>query len=98
VNTVFTDYGIRQFQPLNDRLLVRRLPEPTKSLIYTPDIAQENSKLAEVMAIGKKVYGLKVGDVVLLPGVAAKYPDWEKAPLMLVQQGDVGGILEMDES
>jgi len=98
MNQIVTEYGMRQFQPLNDRLLVRRLPEPTKTLIYTPDIAQENSKLAEVMALGKKCYGLKVGDVVLLPGVAAKYPDWELSDLMLVQQGDVGGILEMDES
>lgn len=98
MNHIVTDYGLRQFQPLNDRLLVRRLPEPTKSLIYTPDIAQENSKLAEVMALGRKCYGLKVGDVVLVPGAGGKYPDWESADLMLIQQADVGGILEMDES
>jgi len=43
--------------------------------------------------MGKKVYGVAIGDIVLLPGIASKYPDWEQSNLMLIQQADIGGII-----
>ena len=89
---------MRQFQPLNDRVLVKRLPWTPLSSIAIPEVAQEKSKLAEVVALGKLVHGLKIGDIVLLPGVAAKYPDWEQADFMLIQEADVGGIYHFDEA
>jgi chaperonin GroES len=81
-------------QPLHDRVLVRRLGTKVvkDGLIWIPDIAQENTKTGIVMAIGPKVRGVKPGDEVLLPGVAAKYPDWETTDLMLVEEADIGGI------
>lgn len=93
MNQIITDTGSVQFQPLHDRLLVRRIEEP-RGLLWSPDIAQENSKRAEVLAMGKKVYGVAIGDIVLLPGIASKYPDWEQSNLMLIQQADIGGILQ----
>jgi co-chaperonin GroES (HSP10) len=99
MNTLLTNYGSARFRPLNDRVLVKRInaPEPP-TLIYLPDIAKENSKFAEVMAIGTKVYGVNVGDIVLLPGVASKYPDWEHNDLMFVEVDDIGGIVEPDQA
>lgn len=93
MNQVVTNAGRVQFQPLHDRLLVRRIPEPPQ-LIYIPDIARENSKRAEVLAMGKKVRDVQIGDIVLLPGVASKYPDWEQSDLMLIQVADIGGIIQ----
>jgi len=81
-------------QPLHDRVLVGRLPaELVSKVLWIPDIAMQNSQRAKVLAMGKECYGFKVGDTVLLPGVVAKYPDWESCDLMLIQQADIGGIL-----
>ena len=81
-----------KLKPLNDRLLVKRLPEERKSILWIPDIAAKNSQTAEVVAVGPKVYGLKPGDKVMLPGIAAQIPDWEERDYIMVQVGDVGGI------
>lgn len=81
-------------RPLADRVLVKRLSTPPRDgVLWIPDIAQENSKHAQVIAMGPQVYGLSVGDEVLLPGIASKYPDWEQSDYMMVQQDDIGGII-----
>lgn len=97
MNSVVTNYGEAfLLQPLHDRVLVKRLPEPELSVrrfkIWIPDIARENTKFAEVLAVGEKVTGVKVGDKVLVPGIASKLPDWEDQEIMLIQEGDIGGI------
>jgi len=80
-------------KPLHDRLLVRRLGQPARSgLIWIPDIAVQNSQRAQVLAVGDKVRDVNPGDEVLLPGIAAKYPDWEGCDCMLIQVADIGGI------
>jgi co-chaperonin GroES (HSP10) len=83
-------------KPLFDRVLVRRVGPPAdrEGVIWIPDIAQDNTKTAIVMAVGPKVRGLKAGDEVLLPGVASKYPDWEKSDMMMVEEADIGGVFE----
>jgi len=81
-----------KIKPLNDRVLVKRLPETHKSIIFIPDVARENSKRAEVIAVGPKVNGVQPGDVVLVPGAASKYPDWEREDFMSIQVADIGGI------
>lgn len=79
-------------QPLHDRILVLRIQEePRSSLIWIPDIAQENTKRAKVLAVGNEVKGVNPGDIVLLPGIASKHPDWEQSDIMLVQEADIGG-------
>jgi len=81
-----------KIKPLNDRVLVRRIPEGMKSIIYIPDVARENSKRAEVIAVGPKVHGVKPGDVVLVPGAASRFPDWEREDYISIQVADIGGI------
>src|SRR5205814_196165 len=83
-------------KPLHDRVLVKRLPEPELSVrrfkIWIPDIARENTKFAEVISVGEQVKGVQVGDKILVPGIAAKLPDWEQQDIMLIQEADIGGI------
>src|SRR5262245_30753038 len=83
----------RLLRPLHDRVFVQRLAQETmRGVLWIPDIAQQNSQRAKVLAVGDQVYGVEPGDIVLLPGVAAKYPDWEQCDMMLIQVGDIGGI------
>ena len=79
-------------KPINDRVLVKRLSEQHKSIIFIPDVARDNSTRAEVIAVGPKVHGVKPGDVVLVPGAASRYPDWEREDYMSIQVADIGGI------
>lgn len=84
-------------QPLYNRVLIERVDMPTKSRIIIPDTAKEASKIAKVLRVGNKVMDLKRGDLILVPGAAAKYPDWETEDLMLITIDDVGGILVDDD-
>lgn len=80
--------------PLHNRILVERVDVESHSLIIVPDIAKENSKFAKILRLGPKVdKTLKRGQIVLLPGMASKYPDWDKEDMMLVTEDDVGGIV-----
>jgi len=36
---------------------------------------------------------VKPGDIVLVPGAGGKFPDWEEADQILIQEGDVGAIV-----
>jgi co-chaperonin GroES (HSP10) len=94
MNTVLTDAAAMLLNPLGNRILVKRIQETTNNLVILPDIALENSKIGRVMAVGPKAYGVQVGDVVLLPGIASKYPDWESCYMMMVTVNDVGGIFQ----
>ena len=94
-NNIVTNraFGIPTIKPLHDRVFVERLPQETmRGVLWIPDIAQQNSQKAKVLAVGDKVHGVKPGDKVLLPGIASKYPDWEKYDYMMVQVADIGGI------
>lgn len=54
-------------QPLADRVVLEQLEleEKTKSGIILPQDAQEKPKMAKVLAVGKDVKDVKVGDKVL---------------------------------
>lgn len=84
-------------QPLHTRILVERIDVPSTSRIVIPDVAKESSKIAKILRVGTKVIDLKAGDIVLIPGAGAKYPDWENEDLLLITEADVGGILVDDD-
>jgi co-chaperonin GroES (HSP10) len=81
-------------QPIHDRVLVKRLGPPVDrdGSIWIPDMAQENTKYAKVIAAGPKAYGVKAGDEVILPGIANKFPDWEQSDFMMIEVADIGLI------
>jgi len=54
-------------QPMSD-YVVTQAEEPTSkttSGLYLPDNAQEKSKIAKVVAVGKGIEGVKVGDRII---------------------------------
>ncbi len=75
-------------QPRNDRVLLERIPEPKTGQIVLTDV--QTLRWARVVAIGPKVYDINVGDVVVLPGIAADEPDFMEDAQILVQQADIG--------
>ena len=54
-------------RPLGDRVIVKRIDSETKTAsgIVLPGSAQEKPKAAEVIAVGKDVKEIKVGDEVI---------------------------------
>jgi co-chaperonin GroES (HSP10) len=74
--------------PRNDRVLLQRMPDPPSGHIVLTDV--QTLRWARVVAIGPKVYDLNIGDVVLLPGIAADVPDFQDVDHILVQLGDIG--------
>lgn len=92
----------RTIEPMHDRVLVQRIPEPErKGLIILADVAKEQTKRAKVIAVGPGRWidgyfcktAVKPGDVVLVPGAGNAYPDWEERDTILIQEGDIGAIL-----
>ena len=75
------------WQPLGERVRVERI-QPKPGHIILTDV--QTVRWARVVAIGKEVYDLEVGDVVLLPGLAAETPDFEEGQQILVHMNDIG--------
>ena len=75
-------------QPRNDRVLLERIAEPKTGQIVLTDV--QTLRWARVVAVGPKVYDINVGDVVVLPGIAADEPDFAMDAQILVQQADIG--------
>jgi hypothetical protein len=73
--------------PRHDRVLLERIPPKPGHIVLT-DV--QTVRWARVVAIGPEVYDLEVGDVVLLPGIAADQPDFEESAQILVQMADIG--------
>lgn len=92
-------------QPIDNRIIVRRIDESHKSaLVMLTDAPM--SMLAQVLAVGPGKYSkngkrkpmqVKVGDVVLIPGVANAFPDFVNGNEIMVTEGDVAGIVELGE-
>ena len=76
-------------KPLDDRIYVERIEKPTRIVLTDRD----PTRFAKVLSIGPKVYDVNPGDVVLLPGIAASVPDWERKDKMFIRQADIGGIV-----
>lgn len=88
-------------RPLDDRLLVRRLKSNNNALIVLTDAGP--SQMAEVIAVGpgkwrknatRQPIGVKVGEVVLVPGVANEFPDWTEGSTLLIREADIAGVVE----
>ena len=76
-------------QPMHDRLLVSRMPEPPKSIVITD---AELYRYFKVVSIGPKVREVKVNDTVALPGVASAEPDHIIEEGQFIREADIGFI------
>ncbi len=85
-----------KLQPLADRLVAKPLEaqDKTASGFYVPDTAKEKPQMGEVVAVGKEVKEIKVGDHV----VYSQYkPDTVKIDgdeLMIMKEEDVLAIAQ----
>jgi hypothetical protein len=74
-------------QPMKNRLYVERIPPPEQLIVLT-DV--QTVRYARVLAIGKEVQEVKVGDIVSLPGIAAEQPDFAEGDKIFVTEEDCG--------
>ena len=77
-------------EPLKNRLQVERIPTPERLIVLTDT---QTVRWAKVIAIGRLVTEVKVGDVVMLPGIAAEQPDFEEGDRIFVTEDDIGAKL-----
>ena len=95
------DIGVR---PLHDRILVRRLPEETKTAggIIIPDTAKEKPSKGQIMATGKgritedgKILPLevKVGDEVLFGKWSGSEIKINGEEYLMMKEEDILGIM-----
>ena len=94
-----------KFKPLFDRVLVKRMPEDTKTAggIIMPDTAKEKPSKGEVVAIGtggRDEQGktipmtVQVGDKVLFGKWSGTEVKIDGEELVIMKEADVLGILE----
>ena len=94
-----------KFRPLQDRVVVRRVEEDTKTAggIIIPDTAKEKPQQGEVVAVGPgapdekgKVQPLdvKAGDFVLFGKWSGTEVKLDGEDLLIMKESDILGVLE----
>ena len=94
-----------KFRPLQDRVLLRRLDEESKTTggIIIPDTAQEKPMEGEVIAAGPGARGedgvlhpldVKVGDRVLFGKWAGTEVKIDGDDLIIMKESDILGVIE----
>lgn len=94
-----------KIRPLHDRVVVRRMPEETKSAggIVIPDTAAEKPSRGEVVAIGAgkvtdkgevRKLDVKVGDKVLFGKYSGTEVKVDGEDLLVMREEDIMGVLE----
>ncbi len=78
-------------QPLADYIVAQaeEASNKTASGLYLPDNAQEKPKTAKVVAVGKAVQGLKVGDKIIYKGYSTTEVKLGADEYILVKEEDV---------
>ncbi|MFC0804792.1 co-chaperone GroES [Ensifer sp. P24N7] len=94
-----------KFQPLHDRILIRRVSseEKTKAGIIIPDTAKEKPQEGEVIAVGPGARNeqgqlvaldVKVGDRVLFGKWSGTEIKIDGEDLLILKEADVLGVIE----
>lgn len=92
-------------RPLQDRIIVERLEEETKTAggIIIPDSAKEKPQMGKIMAIGKGKMNsegeylpldVKAGDKVLFSKYAGTEIKLEGKEFLIMREDDILGVLE----
>ena len=94
-----------KLRPLNDRVVVKRLEEETKTAggIIIPDTAKEKPIQGEVLAVGngkvmedgsRRALDVKAGDTVLFSKYAGTDIKVEGEELLIMREDDILAIIE----
>lgn len=92
-------------RPLNDRVLVKRLEEETKTAggIYIPDSAKEKPTRGKVIAVGKgksddkgerRPLDVKAGDQILFGKYAGTEIKLDGEDLIIMREDDILAVIE----
>jgi chaperonin GroES len=95
------------FQPLHDRILVRRVESTSKSAggIIIPDTAQEKPQEGEVIAVGRgarsesgqvQPLDVKAGDRILFGKWSGTEIKLDGEDLLIMKESDVLGIIDAE--
>ena len=78
-------------QPLADRIVLEQLEAEAKTAsgIVLPESAKEKPKAAKVLAVGKEVKHIKVGDRILYKSYSTTEVKLDGADYILVKEEDV---------
>jgi chaperonin GroES len=84
------------FQPLGERILVKRVEEEKKTAsgIIIPDNAKEKPSKGETVAISLKVENIAVGDVVVFGKYGGTEISIDGVTYLVLDQKDVLGVLK----
>lgn len=80
---------LAKVQPLNDRVLLRRIEEEDGKLVQTPDAYRPKSNIGEVLSIGHRVVTLKRGDRVMFGEYSAQPIEVDGEELVLLSLHDI---------
>jgi len=92
-------------RPLNDRVLVKRLEEETKTAggLFIPDSAKEKPTRGKVIAVGtgranddgvRKPLDVKAGDTILFGKYAGTEIKLEGEDLIIMREDDILAVIE----
>lgn len=83
-------------QPLNDRVLVKRLEEDNKTVsgIIIPDNSKEKPAQGEVVAVGNKAEDVKTGDKVIFGKFSGQEVKVEGQEFLIMKEEEIFGILQ----
>jgi chaperonin GroES len=83
------------FQPLGNRVLVKRVEEATTTMsgIIIPDNAKEKPSQGEVVATSKEVEVLKDGDKVLFGKYSGNEVSFQGEKYIVLEVEDIFGII-----
>ena len=78
-------------KPLGDRVIAVREEAQTKTAsgILLPDVAQEKSALAKVLAVGPKVTSLKASDTILYKDYAVTEVSVAGSDYLVIREEDI---------
>jgi chaperonin GroES len=85
-----------KLQPLADRIVARSLEAEAKSAagLYLPESAKEKPQVGEVLAVGKDVKEVKVGDQILYSKYGPNEVKVDGQELLLLKEEDVLAVVQ----
>jgi len=85
-----------QLYPLADRIVAKSVEAETKTAagILLPDQAKDKTQLAEVLAVGKDVKEVKVGDRIIHQEYGPDRFKQDNLDLLIVKEKDVLAVLK----
>ncbi|HSX14985.1 MAG TPA: co-chaperone GroES [Candidatus Saccharimonadales bacterium] len=85
-----------KLQPLADRIVAKSLEAQTQTStgLYIPDTAKEKPQVGEVLAVGKDVKEVRVGDQILYAKYGPNEVKVDDQELLLLKEEDVLAVVK----